>query len=617
MKTRNRIATLAAAMLTATAAAAQGTATANLQLTMTDNSQKEYKASEVKSLHIEKETGTVSVKLTNGQTDTYVCQVKHIGFTGQKGTELLNDLSSYKTLKTYVNREAYPNFRLGCATNASALAQKGRQYNVNKNNFDEVVAENDFKYQSIVNNTGGMNFSNVRSFVNDATAAGLQLYGHCLAWHSQQNPTYLNGLITLQNPSVVEGDVFSYSFDDGNKLNGWGNNQQRSIVGGSHDGSNCLKVVNPSVVNVWDSQVAADFGQELTAGETYTLHFWAKASKATTLSAGLQYPNGDAGYPSRGEFGEFDVTTSWKEYTLTTKVTGGNCTRLLFNIGKFAGTLYLDDVALKGKRTEQMAKEKKLEVLTAAMERFIKGMMEACQGKVKGWDVVNEAISGGNADSEGVYALQHDSGNSNDFFWQDHMGDLEYVRTAVRLARKYGPEDVKLFINDYNLESDWDNNGKLRSLIKWIQRWEADGVTRIDGIGTQMHVNCYMNATTQASKKKAITNMFKLIAATGKLVRVSELDMGLVDANGKTVNTGNVTEAQHKEMANLYRFIVDQYLTIVPVSQQWGICHWSIGDSPNNQWAWRANEPLGLWNENKTARKQEYKGFADGLAGYQ
>ena len=604
--------TLAAAvMLTATALRAQGAASSTLQLTLTDERLVEYAANEVKSLHIDKETGTVTLLLTSGETVDYVHQVKHIGFGGTKGKELFGNLTDYGALKNYVNRAGYPNFRLGCATSANVAGQM-----LNKLNFDEVVAENDFKYASVVSANGTMNFNTVKTFVRNATNAGLQVYGHCLAWHSQQQPAYLNGLITLKNPGVEEGEVIRYTFDDGVSLNGWGNNQQRTIVSGSYDGSKCLRIVNPSTVQPWESQVAADFTPELTSGETYTLHFWAKASKAVSLTAGLQYPSSDAGYPSRGEFGAFDVTTEWQEYTLTATVSGTSCTRLLFNIGAFAGTLYLDDVTLTGKRLQQMSDEQKREVLTAEMERWIKGMLTACEGKVKGWDVVNEVISDGNTASDGFYALRH-GGGENDFVWQDHMGDLEYVRTAVRLARQYGPEDIQLFINDYNLESDWDDNRKLRSLIKWIERWEADGVTHIDGIGTQMHINCSMNATTLASRKRAITNMFKLMAATGKLVRVSELDMGLQDASGNTVMTDQVTEAQHQAMADFYRFIVDQYLTIVPPEQQWGICHWSIGDSPNNQWAWRGGEPLGLWNEAKTQRKPAFKGFADGLAGYQ
>ena len=260
--------------------------------------------------------------------------------------------------------------------------------------------------------------------------------------------------------------------------------------------------------------------------------------------------------------------------------------------------------------------EEKKDTLTWAMGRWIKGMMEACDGKVKAWDVVNEAISGGNPDSEGVYALQHSTGSeddSNNFYWQDYLGDIDYVRTAVRLAREYGPQDIKLFINDYNLESDWDGNRKLKSLIKWIERWEADGVTKIDGIGSQMHISCYMNPQTQESKKNAIVEMLKLMAATGKLVRISELDMGLVDANGNNVNTSDVTEEQHHAMADLYQFVVSKYLEIIPAAQQWGICQWAATDSPANS-GWRANCPIGLWDLNYY-RKHTYAGFADGLSG--
>ena len=148
------------------------------------------------------------------------------------------------------------------------------------------------------------------------------------------------------------------------------------------------------------------------------------------------------------------------------------------------------------------------------------------------------------------------------FYWQDYMGDLEYVRQACRLARKYGPEDIKLFINDYNLESDWDDNGKVKSLVGWIKKWEADGVTKIDGIGTQMHISCFENSTHQNNIKKHITKMFEIMAASGKLVRVSEMDMGYVRGSnrwGSSIKTSEVTEAEHKKMADFYEWIIKEY----------------------------------------------------------
>ncbi len=128
-----------------------------------------------------------------------------------------------------------------------------------------------------------------------------------------------------------------------------------------------------------------------------------------------------------------------------------------------------------------------------------------------------------------------------------------------------------------------------------------------------MHISCYMNPQTQESKKKAIEESFKLMAETGKLVRISELDMGLVDESGNDVNTADVTEEQHHAMAELYTWIIKKYKEIIPASQQWGICQWCATDSPASS-GWRANQPVGLWDQNYY-RKHTYAGFADGLSG--
>ena len=390
------------------------------------------------------------------------------------------------------------------------------------------------------------------------------------------------------------------------------------LEGQGPDGMNCISITSVSnPENSWDTQFFIVANKAWEGGEKYKISFWYRA----TAEAGSETQcHGDPGgymhwamLPQNPNF-----TTEWQYYEATSTIPGeGNGMKTIafnLNVNPNAVTYYFADIkwqSIETGNTIPLTPEEKKDTLTWAMDKWIGGMMEACDGNVKAWDVVNEAISGGDPDSEGVYALQHATGNDADFFWQDYLGDLDYVRTAVRFARQYGPSDLKLFVNDYNLESDWDQNGKLKSLIKWIERWEADGVTRIDGIGTQMHISCYMNPQTQESKKQAIINSFKLMAATGKLVRISELDMGLVDENGNDVITSDVTEAQHKAMAELYKFVVEQYLTLIPASQQWGICQWAPTDSPANS-GWRANSPIGLWDLNYN-RKHTYAGFADGL----
>lgn len=288
---------------------------------------------------------------------------------------------------------------------------------------------------------------------------------------------------------------------------------------------------------------------------------------------------------------------------------------------------------VKKSNTKPLTPDEKKEALTPVLQNWIYGMMEATEGKVKAWDVVNESLCGADKDGDGYYDLQSatrgtvsDDDVKNNFYWQDYLGDIDYVRTAVAAARKGfadaggKPEELKLFINDYNLESTWDDNQKLKSLIHWIGEWEKDGKTVIDGIGSQMHVSCCMDPVEQKKREDAYVNMLNLMVSTHKLVRISELDMGLEVKKNEVkdgeypyvqVNTTDMTEEQHKAMRAYYEFIVKKYFEIVPENQQWGICQWCVTDSPANS-GWRAGLPVGLWDSDYY-RKHTYGGFAAGL----
>ena len=302
----------------------------------------------------------------------------------------------------------------------------------------------------------------------------------------------------------------------------------------------------------------------------------------------------------------------------------------------FDATLDLKSVTVKKivkTNSIPLTPQEKSDTLTWAMNKWISGMMQATEGKVKAWDLINEAISG-EGDVNGFYPLQTEATsehNPQDFYWQDYFTPEMYgpivekaARDAYAAVEGTNPADLKLFINDYNLESDWDDNKKVKSLVYWIGVWEKKGKelgwnTKIDGIGSQMHISYYENEQTLESKKKAIQNMLKIMAETGKLVRISEIDMGYVDKDGKDVTTAQLEKlpieervAKEKAMAEHYKWIIEQYFKIVPVSQQYGICQWCLTDSPTDS-GWRPGQPVGLWNLNYQ-RKPAYGGFADGLA---
>ena len=374
----------------------------------------------------------------------------------------------------------------------------------------------------------------------------------------------------------------------------------------------------------------------LKEGDICKLSFKYKADKAAGSDSQTHKKPGEYIFYDAGVSVNF--TTQWqkfeKEFTVTEQMVTNEGVQpfqtIAWNLAKFkeANTYYFDDIEFGIQKKAEgipLTPEEKKEVLTNELERWIKGMMEACGGSVTAWDVVNEPISGGGDDGNGNYALQSatnpdDNGvGGQNFYWQDFLGD-DYVRIPIKFARKYFAEnggnsgDLKLFINDYNLEAWWDNNKKVKSLINWIKRWESDGETKIDGIGTQMHVSYILNEADQKKQEESIVNMFELLAASGKLIKITELDMGIVEkAFGEGIKTELVTFEQYQKMSDFYKFIIQKYFEIIPVAQQYGITQWAATDSPADS-GWRKGQPIGLWDLNYN-RKHTYAGFADGLAG--
>ena len=688
-------------------------------------------------------------------------------------------LNDYKALKEYVSD---PNFKLGIGTDASDYAKQGVTYVVTNVNFTETVAGNAMKMGSCIDEKGSTNFGTVEEYVNAAHEAGLNIYGHTLAWHAQQPVKWLNTLIadkpvpvtpggekevedyyqdltTVESfPYYVMGYTPNYSKEEGlisENPGGWyqyfiatgiaanpdtdyiltcevksdksgdvgvqirwswgedpvsttlkvveGDWQEISckfsgVKGspydiifqpGGFDGRFCIKNIKVShieqsaggTVKYWESAInngdmegseAKNFatksdqgaivyeivdgvgkdgsrGAKITSkggyADSWESQFWIVSNEVLTegqkvhVSFDYKADGGCVGtgvdtqaHFGPGEYqhwacaGTVQFTGDWqtydKEFTVDGSMAGANGMKsIAFNMSPntSAGAYYIDNVVLEvekestGGGIPQSAEEKK-DTLTYAMDKWIHGIMDACKDDdgnmlVKAWEVVNEAI-GANGQ------LQHGKADDTEnFFWQDYLGDLDYVRTVVKLARQYGGNDLKLFVNDYNLEYDWDASGnkKLESLISWINKWESDGKTVIDGIGSQMHVSCYADADELAKRKELIIKSFKMMAETGKLIRISELDMGYVDANGNTVKTADMTEEQHHQMAEYYKWIIQQYKANIPAAQQWGITLWCATDAPATS-GWRPGEPVGIWDQNYY-RKHVYAGIADGLSG--
>lgn len=688
-------------------------------------------------------------------------------------------LNAYQPLKSYIDRTAHPGFLLGTGVSADDYLKRGGVYVLTNSNFDQVTTGNAMKYASIVGDNGFMDFTKVNNFIDAATGAGLQVYGHTLCWHEQQNVKYLNGLIAPYVPDdLVSGGVETItlcSFYDGQggTFGGWGGGKMESV---DEDGKPCFKFSSTEVKeNPWEIQACVSSSYE--TGVVYNIEFDVKGDPATFT---WDFQKSD-GYAGRGSTDPFDVIPAWTHVKIKGTPNGDGTDRMLLNLGKYEGVLFISNLVItyegvketevpeamitngdgatddnscffgktsdsdpfpsdmedhafkveingspaeewssqffikakrkiasgekmvfsmkvkctdartidiqahadnpgsykgngfvgnsfdtkpgewieykwnglngngdcdiiafnlcKGKPADgatiwfkdiqwnvmvpgnqvERTDEEKREIIGAELKRWVEGCMEATDGKVKAWDVLNEVLSGDDKDGDGLYDLNSAKYWTNKpeerFFWADYLGK-DFVRDLVKYARdsyKGEPSELKLFINDFNLESTRDNNRKVKDLVKWINHWEEDGVTKIDGIGSQMHVSYNMDATKQARQEECIVEMFHVLKASRKLVRITELDMGIVDENGNAVKTPDLTFEQKQKMSDFYKFIVKKYFEILDSDQQYGICQWAQTDSPEGS-GWRPGEPIGLWDINYS-RKPAYGGFADGLAG--
>lgn len=434
------------------------------------------------------------------------------------------------------------------------------------------------------------------------------------------------------------------------------------------DGTHVLQAIaGESSSNYWDVQITSPT-MPTWPGEKVRISFFIKSDQPG--QARVSYPSGSEisnQWPWINWTGKqsswteaFETSTSWLEINYIMQnyshdfVDGASTWRFCIDLGKLPGvTYYIDNVkvtlvseeeasgASESRRASKMyyvlkTAEEKNQILTDAMEAWVKGMAEhlAEKGIVPvGYDVINEAIADGSNGVRGLNgvfggSVADDDGNvtydsapveteedgltlnwgSGHWYWGYWVPD--YAVKAFQFARQYLPASTKLFYNDYNLES---SDSKRAAAIQFVKDIDAaNGSAIVDGIGTQMHVSFSPTDDTDANAEKVadlraqVDKQFKELAATGKLIRVTELDI--------SVNTGSPSAAQYKAQSDAYQTIFESYFENVPEAQQSGITIWSLTDAEDEHEYWLKGQKPNLFDES-FKRKWAYKGVCDALAG--
>jgi GH35 family endo-1,4-beta-xylanase len=216
--------------------------------------------------------------------------------------------------------------------------------------------------------------------------------------------------------------------------------------------------------------------------------------------------------------------------------------------------------------------------LRVAFENHIRSVAEHYRGRVRAWDVVNEAIA--------------DNGSGlRDTVFRQKLGD-QYIADAFRLARQADPQAL-LFYNDYGGEG---LNQKSDRIFELVQGLLAQNVP-IDGVGLQMHIT----AANPPSEASIAANMRRL-ASLGLSVNISEMDVRIRDVPGST-------QARLDVQKSVYRSIVS---VCVAEPRCDGVTFWGFTDA--HSWIdaqFGADDPL-LFDE-QYAAKPAYYGVLDAL----
>ncbi|HMP88143.1 MAG TPA: endo-1,4-beta-xylanase, partial [Lacibacter sp.] len=439
------------------------------------------------------------------------------------------------------------------------------------------------------------NFTNTDALVN--AVGSMEIYGHTLGWHQNQNATYLKNYAGITIPAAVEllgnpgfeGGLTGWNiFNSGNPA-GTSTLTHTTATGEFRTGAGALRVVNPTAYpgSQWRVQLASNF-VTLIPGRQYIVSYWVRAASAGG-SIRLSTAYGDGG--SSQFQGDQTIGTAWQQINWTITANSSQF-RMVFDMGQAANTYFIDDASVKEVVNTPSGPQIALK-LDTALRTFILGTVNRYKNKVRAWDVVNELFADNPAG-----ALRTNLNTSNEaadvLVWTHYMG-RDFALKAFNYAREADPT-ADLYINDYNLES---SARKLDSLIAFVDWLKTNGA-KVDGIGTQMHID-------RRTSYAGIDDMFKKLAATGLKIRVTELDVRTILGSA----AGGPTPELLAYQAVMYRYVVSSYLKHIPKAQQAGITVWGVNDA--NSWLYRNGTEFPLLYDNDYNKKPAYGAFLQGL----
>jgi hypothetical protein len=521
------------------------------------------------------------------------------GFTAEPDPTAVLPYTDLGPVKSYINSEKYPNMSLGVQLKVADFNKQELAHAAAITNFNNVTFGTTLMSGAIVSDNGIMNFLSMMDLLTHVQEINGEVYGSPIAANANQADGWIK---TLTAPIEIKVDYVDGKEVDFNEMpTGSFPAEKGTATIAKYDGQNCLKINTSANVRIID-------GFEVDSLATYTTTFWAKSDKDAEFNITFSGKKVDGAADGKWPLKAGKWTKIVVESKSDPEVTDGylrieNTRKALFYVQKVQVGYYPDN-------HRPQTEEEINDTIHYALNTWCDGLMKYNEGRIKSFDLIDEAIDTKSAEvAPGVYDIKH--GTEDKIFWQDIFGSEEYALTVSKVAKeayeKYGgdPAALKFFISETGLE----NQKTFESLNYWIGKWEAKGA-KIDGINAKLTLTYSENATVQADNYAKITKLLDNLAATGKLVRLSNFDIKYKDAEGNAVTVENITADQRQKLADYYGQLLKTYMTKIPNEKQAGICKSNMVDT--------TADPVGLWSldaKKDWVRNATYKAFCDALSG--
>ena len=511
-------------------------------------------------------------------------------------------IEPYKDLapvKSYINRETYPNMSLGATLKVSDFNKQELAHAAIVTNCDNVAFGNSLMSGTIVNAKGVMNFLDMSDLLSHVEEIGYEVYGSPIVANTNQADEWLANLTApIEIPvDFVEGKVVNYN--DSTEFHGTIEKGTNASIA-KYDDQNTLKIGTAVNVRIVE-------GFEVDPLAKYTTTFWAKVDKdaSYTITFSGNKVNGN------GADGKWTLKPGkWTKVVVEAQSAEGETEGYLRIENSRSAVIYIQRVEVgyyPDNHRPQTAQER-TDTINYALNTWCDGLMKINNGRIKSFDLIDEAIDTKAVLDNGMFDLKH---STDKIFWQDILGSENYAPVVSKVASEKftahegNSSDLKFFISEIGLE----DQKTFESLKYWIGIWDANGA-KIDGINAKLNLTYSEDEATLAANKAVFEKLLGNLASTGKLIRLSNFDIKYQDAEGTNVTADKITADQRQKLADFYKYAINRYMTDIPKDKQAGICKSNLSDT---------TDPVGLWSIDSKSkdwvRTATYKAFCDALSG--